>query len=104
MSFKAQRLCAGLTYFREQEQLGRGRTTEGERQGGTCGRFSQNFDGLGLCFLFGRWRCLSAEFFSPNNTSIMESAVLRSRASYGGVGERGIGAGGGVPDGLPHLS
>ena len=37
-----------------------------------------DFDGLGLCFSFGRWCCLQVEFYSQNGTSIMELVVLRS--------------------------
>ena len=40
-----------------------------------------DFDELGLCFSFGRWCCLHAEFYSLNGTSTMESVVLRSRGS-----------------------
>ena len=38
-----------------------------------------DFDGLGLCFSFDRWCCLSAEFYSLTSASIMESAMIRSR-------------------------
>lgn len=34
--------------------------------------------GLGLCFYFGRWCCLCAEFYSLNEISMMASVVLRS--------------------------
>jgi hypothetical protein len=37
-----------------------------------------DFDGLGLCSHFGRWCCLSAEFYGFNGTSVVESVVLRS--------------------------
>ena len=38
---------------------------------------TMDFDGLGLCFSFGRWCYLCAEFCSLNGTSIVESVVLR---------------------------
>lgn len=37
-----------------------------------------DFDGSGLCFHFGRWYHLCAEFNGLNGTSIMESVVPRS--------------------------
>ena len=37
-----------------------------------------DLDGLCLCFHFGRWCCLHAEFHSPNGASIVESVLLRS--------------------------
>ena len=47
-----------------------------------------DFDGLGLCFSFGRWCCLHAEFYSLNGTSIIESVVLRSGVRYGAFMDR----------------
>lgn len=37
-----------------------------------------DFDGLSLCFHFGRWYHLCAEFNGLNGSSIMESVVPRS--------------------------
>lgn len=34
--------------------------------------------GLGLCFHFGRWYCLHAEFYGINGTLIIDSVVLKS--------------------------
>lgn len=39
--------------------------------------FLMDFDGLGLCFSFGRC-CLHTEFYSQNSTSTIDSVVLRS--------------------------
>lgn len=33
---------------------------------------------LGLCFHFGRWYCLHAEFYGMNGTPILDSVVLKS--------------------------
>lgn len=37
-----------------------------------------DFDGLDLCFGFGGWSCLRADFYGLNAPCIMESLVLRS--------------------------
>jgi hypothetical protein len=60
----------------------RGRAIEAKSKVSTFRDFlrTMDFDGLGLCFHFGRWCCQSAEFYSLNGTSIMESLVLRSGA------------------------
>ena len=39
-----------------------------------------DFDGLGFCYSFGRWRCLHAEFYSLNSIFVQESAMLRSQS------------------------
>lgn len=33
---------------------------------------------LGLCFHFGRWYCLHAEFYGINGTSVIDSVVPKS--------------------------
>jgi hypothetical protein len=38
-----------------------------------------DFDGLGLCFYFGRWCCVKAEFYGLSGTSTVVSIVTRSR-------------------------
>ena len=38
-----------------------------------------DFDGLSLCFCFGRWCSLHVEFYDSNGTSVMVSVVLRSK-------------------------
>ena len=60
-------------------QVARSRTTEDEeeKKGQYIQSLSQNC-GLGLCFDFGRWCCLCAEFYGLNGTSTMQLIVLRS--------------------------
>jgi hypothetical protein len=42
-----------------------------------------SFDGLGLCFISGRWFCLCAEFYSLNGTYISCTMVRRPTKSGG---------------------
>ena len=39
---------------------------------------TMDFDGPGLCFHFGRWCCLYADFYELNGASTLEPIMLRS--------------------------
>ena len=74
--------CTRLTYFNYHEHFARSRTRKVKKARlahYTVFSRTMNFDELSLCFYFGRWYCVHAEFYVLNGTSIIESVVIRSQ-------------------------